>query len=154
MPETPECMAGAPNFAAMTRAEPIGFPTMDPLSDVLRVISLDGGVFLDAQFTAPWSVLSHVEPVDLRHALPKSAHVMAYHYVYEGRLLLTVEGVAPVLLQEGDVVLQPTSATSPTQRSRARSSARSVSHRRAGANATQLRLEVPYLDRARSKLRW
>lgn len=78
---------------------------MDPLSDVLRVISLDGGVFLDAQFTAPWSVLSHVKPADLRYALPNSAHVMAYHYVYEGRLLLQVQGLEPVPLQQGDVVL-------------------------------------------------
>jgi hypothetical protein len=30
----------------------------DPLSEVLRAVRLTGGVFLDAQFTAPWCVLS------------------------------------------------------------------------------------------------
>jgi AraC-like DNA-binding protein len=73
----------------------------------LRVITLDGGVFLDAQFTAPWAVLSQVEPPDLRHALPTSAHVMAYHYVAAGRPLLQIEGGPPVPLQAGEIVLLP-----------------------------------------------
>lgn len=80
---------------------------MDPLSDVLRVISLDGGVFLDARFTAPWSVVSYVGPADLRHALPKAAHVIAYHFVAAGDPLLQLDGQAPVQLHEGDVVLLP-----------------------------------------------
>ena len=33
---------------------------MDALSDVLRVIRLTGGVFLDAAFSAPWCVVSRV----------------------------------------------------------------------------------------------
>jgi hypothetical protein len=28
----------------------------DALSDLLRVVRLSGGVFLDAEFTAPWCV--------------------------------------------------------------------------------------------------
>lgn len=35
---------------------------MDALSDVLRFVRLTGGVFLEAEFTAPWCVHSHVEP--------------------------------------------------------------------------------------------
>src|SRR5688572_21253194 len=31
---------------------------MDALSDVLRVLRLTGAVFLDAEFTAPWCVVS------------------------------------------------------------------------------------------------
>jgi hypothetical protein len=32
--------------------------SMDALSDVLRVVRLDGGVFLRAEFTAPWCIRS------------------------------------------------------------------------------------------------
>ena len=31
---------------------------MDALSDVLRVVRLKGGVFLHAEFTAPWCILA------------------------------------------------------------------------------------------------
>ena len=80
---------------------------MDTLSDVLRVFALDGGVFLDAQFTAPWAVVSQVEASDLQHALPRSAHVMAYHYIASGRPLLAIDGTPAVQLHPGEVVLLP-----------------------------------------------
>ena len=35
---------------------------MDALSDVLRLVGLTGGVFIDAEFTAPWSVSGKVAP--------------------------------------------------------------------------------------------
>ena len=35
---------------------------MDALSDVLRVVGLAGGVFLEARFTAPWCLLGQVGP--------------------------------------------------------------------------------------------
>lgn len=80
---------------------------MDALSDVLRVFALEGGVFLDAQFTAPWAIVSQVEPQDLRAALPRSAHVMAYHYIAQGRPLLQIAGNEPIRLSAGEVVLLP-----------------------------------------------
>ncbi len=80
---------------------------MDTLSDVLRVFALDGGVVLDAQFTAPWAIVSHVEARDLQHALPRSTHVMAYHYIAAGRLLISTGNAPPVELNAGEVVLLP-----------------------------------------------
>jgi hypothetical protein len=39
----------------------------DPLSEVLRSVRLTGGIFLDAQFTAPWCVYrrSQLKTADL-----------------------------------------------------------------------------------------
>ena len=38
---------------------------MDALSDVLRIVRLKGGVFLHAEFTAPWCIASQIAPGDL-----------------------------------------------------------------------------------------
>jgi len=39
---------------------------VDALSDVLRVIRLSGGVFLEAQFTAPWCVSGQLDSSDCK----------------------------------------------------------------------------------------
>jgi AraC-like DNA-binding protein len=80
---------------------------MDPLLDVVRAMRLSGGVFLDAEFTSPWCVSSHVGPEDYGAFLPAPAHVIAYHYVTEGRLLLRVGGGAPVSVGAGEIILLP-----------------------------------------------
>jgi AraC-like DNA-binding protein len=80
---------------------------MDALSDLIRVIRLTGGVFLDAEFSAPWSVWSHVEPEECRPYLPDARHIIAFHYVVAGSLCVTVEGEAPRRLRTGDIVLLP-----------------------------------------------
>lgn len=80
---------------------------MDALSDVLRVVRLTGGVFLDAEFTAPWCVTAKVGTEDYRPLLAAPAQVIAYHYVVSGRLLLQVEGERAVEVQAGEIVLLP-----------------------------------------------
>jgi AraC-like DNA-binding protein len=80
---------------------------MDALSDVLRAVRLTGGVFLDAQFTAPWCVTAKVGPEDCRPFLATPRHVIAYHYVSFGRLFLQVDGERPVEVQAGEIVLLP-----------------------------------------------
>ena len=78
---------------------------MDALSDVLRLIRLSGGVFLDAAFTAPWCVVSRVGPEDCptRELPPR---VVAFHYVIEGRMLVQGDGEA-LQVQAGEMVLLP-----------------------------------------------
>jgi len=80
---------------------------MDALLDVLRTLRLTGAVFLDAEFTAPWCVMARVGPEDCRALLPAPVHVIAYHYVTEGRLLLEVDGRPPVAVRAGEIVLLP-----------------------------------------------
>lgn len=38
---------------------------MDTLSEILRTVRLKGGVFLDARFTPPWSVVTALTPEDM-----------------------------------------------------------------------------------------
>ncbi len=80
---------------------------IDPLSEVLRTVRLAGGVFLHAHFTAPWCVNSKVAPEDCAAYMPMPAQVIAYHYVIDGSLLVTVDGEAPVAVRAGEIVLLP-----------------------------------------------
>ncbi len=80
---------------------------MDALLDLVREMRLSGGVFLDAEFTSPWCVSSHVGPEDYGSFLPSPAHVIAYHYVTEGRLLLRVDGGPPISVGAGEIILLP-----------------------------------------------
>lgn len=80
---------------------------MDAHLDVLRDMRLTGGIFLDAEFTAPWSISAKVGPEDCAPYTPEPCHIIAYHYVTAGRLLLLVEGDAPIEVQEGELVVLP-----------------------------------------------
>ena len=60
---------------------------MDALSDVLRAAHLNGGVFLQAEFTAPWCMAARVTPQFCAPFLrANTAHLILYHYVVEGEL--------------------------------------------------------------------
>ena len=61
---------------------------MDAALDVLRMIRFTGGIFLDAEFSAPWCVVAQVTPEDCRPFTPVPEGILAYHYVSAGRLLL------------------------------------------------------------------
>ena len=65
---------------------------MDALSDVLRVARLTGGVFLHADFFAPWCMSARVAPEHCGPALGPASHLILYHYVVEGELHVRVEG--------------------------------------------------------------
>jgi AraC-like DNA-binding protein len=78
---------------------------MDALSDVLRVVRLKGGVFLHAEFTAPWCVSSQVAPEDC--GLEGAEHLVLYHYVVAGRLLARIPDGQPVEVEAGEVVIFP-----------------------------------------------
>ena len=79
----------------------------DPLSEVLRSVRLTGGIFLDARFTAPWCVHTKMVADDCGALLVKSPFLIAYHFVIEGKLLLSIEGEPTVEVRAGEVVLLP-----------------------------------------------
>src|ERR1700704_4228113 len=75
---------------------------MDALSDVLRVAHLTGGVFLHADFFAPWCMAARVAPEHCAPALGPASHLILYHYVVEGELRIRVDG------EDGEgLVLEP-----------------------------------------------
>ncbi len=77
----------------------------DALSEVLRAVRLTGGVFLDAEFTAPWCVQAQIGPEECRAFSISSERVIAAHYVFEGELSVAVDGEPPLTLGPGDLVL-------------------------------------------------
>ncbi len=79
----------------------------DALSEVLRAVRLTGGVFLDAEFSAPWCVGASIGPEDCRAFGIPSERVIATHYVLEGTVRLGLDGEPPVELGTGDLVLLP-----------------------------------------------
>lgn len=80
---------------------------MDPLSDVLRSFRLTGGVFLDAHFRAPWCVVTRLSAEDLGSFLTAPSLLIAYHFVIDGRLLVSIEGEPTIEVCAGQVVLLP-----------------------------------------------
>jgi AraC-like DNA-binding protein len=80
---------------------------MDALSDVLRLVGLTGGVFIDAEFTAPWSVSGKVAPELCRSYMAEPDYVVGFHYVEEGALMLTLADGAPRRISAGELVMLP-----------------------------------------------
>ncbi len=80
---------------------------MDPLSDVLRVIRLVGGVFLEAEFTAPWCVNGRVSAEHCKPFQVAPRHVIASHFVAAGRMQLQIEGGDPIEAKAGELLLLP-----------------------------------------------
>ena len=81
---------------------------MDALSDVLRVAHLTGGVFLRAEFFAPWCIASRLTPEHCSPVLGPASHMMIFHYVAEGEVHIQIEGEQDEdLIEAGEVVLLP-----------------------------------------------
>ena len=80
---------------------------MDALSDVLRAARLSGGVFLQAEFTAPWCLIVGVTPELCAPYLGPTAHLIPYHYVVEGELHVAIGSGEAKRLRGGELVLFP-----------------------------------------------
>ena len=80
---------------------------MDALSDALRVLRLTGAVFLDAEFTAPWCVVSHgSHPVSPGSA--DAPNTIYFHVLTEGRCRVRHAGGGETLeLAAGDLIMLP-----------------------------------------------
>jgi AraC-like DNA-binding protein len=82
---------------------------MDALSDVLKVAHLTGGVFLHAEFFAPWCVSGRVAPELCAPAVGPASHLIIYHYVVEGELRIRIAGEdgEDLVIGAGELVLLP-----------------------------------------------
>jgi AraC-like DNA-binding protein len=80
---------------------------MDLVSEVLRVVRLDSAIYFNAEFCEPWCLASP----DSRTLAPvlasASAHVIIYHFLYEGRAYVELENGERVALSAGDLVTVP-----------------------------------------------
>jgi AraC family transcriptional regulator, alkane utilization regulator len=80
---------------------------MDALSDALRVLQLTGAVFLDAEFTAPWCVVSDPGRSE-SPLLAGGPNIVFFHVLTEGRCRAKLsEGGQTVELAAGDLIMLP-----------------------------------------------
>ena len=99
-------MIDTPDLMLQTLAAKAG-RQVDALSDVLRVIRLSGGVFLEAELTAPWCISGKVSPDDCKPFLAAPRHVIASHFVAAGCMRLRAEGSDAIDVRAGEIVLLP-----------------------------------------------
>lgn len=80
---------------------------MDPLSDLLRVVRLDGAYFYAVEAADPWSIeamaATRLEP----RIMPASEHLISYHIVTQGHCFGGLVGGIQVELLPGDVIVFP-----------------------------------------------
>jgi len=80
---------------------------MDALSDVLRVARLSGGVFMRADFTAPWCIAGRMSADMCGPFLKRTTHLIPFHYAVEGEFHASVKGGQPHFVRGGELVLFP-----------------------------------------------
>lgn len=81
---------------------------MDALSDVLKSVRLEGAVYLNAEFTAPWCVQAKYDLASVREQLAGAEHVVFFHFVTEGRFKVHVaDGAKALDVADGDLILFP-----------------------------------------------
>lgn len=96
-------MAGAPDF--MLRAPERTGKALDAFSDVLRVMRLAGGVFLEAELTAPWCIKGKISADHCKPFLVSPRHIVASHFVARGQMRLQVDGGESIDVRTGELVL-------------------------------------------------
>src|SRR5262245_3744325 len=79
---------------------------MDSLSDVLKSVRLEGAVYLNAEFTAPWCIRGKYGVENLGEWLAGADHVMFFHFLVAGACKVRLaEGTDVLDVAAGDVVL-------------------------------------------------
>ncbi len=81
---------------------------MDVLSEVLKAVKLDGALFYNAEFSAPWCFRQPHSRTVASYLSPGSKHMIIFHLLTEGRGYAHVEGDGrSVPLSAGDIVIFP-----------------------------------------------
>jgi AraC-like DNA-binding protein len=80
---------------------------MDALSDLLRVVRLDGAFFYAVEAAEPWSVESAGAEDLSPRILPTAEHLIWYHIVTKGRCYAGLSADDQVELAPGDVLIFP-----------------------------------------------
>ena len=80
---------------------------MDVLTDILASLRLSGGVVIDGEFSGDFCVSAEFTPGHFEPFFPVPEKLISYHYVRSGRLIVEVDGMPPVILDEGDIAILP-----------------------------------------------
>ena len=79
---------------------------MDALSDVLKSVRLEGAVYINAEFTAPWCVQAKFGLASVRARLAGAEHVLFFHFLTEGACKVRLaDSVEALDVAAGDLIL-------------------------------------------------
>jgi AraC-like DNA-binding protein len=86
---------------------------MDALSDVLRVVRLNGAVYLDGEFAAPWCVIGRAEPRLCAGYLSCAERVVSFHFITAGTCWarLPDDPASALRIDAGEIVVVPQGET-------------------------------------------
>jgi AraC-like DNA-binding protein len=80
---------------------------MDVLSEVLKVVKLQGALFYNGEFSSPWSVYAAPSRRLARYFGTDAEYVIIYHLLTEGRASVRLENGQRFALEAGDIVMFP-----------------------------------------------
>ena len=80
---------------------------MDVLSEMLRVIRLDGALFFNAELSSPWCLREPTSNEIAPYLSHDSSRVILYHFVIDGQLYARLPGQTRVKLGPGDIIVFP-----------------------------------------------
>ena len=80
---------------------------MDALSDVLKSVRLEGAVYLNAEFTAPWCVRAKFGLAKGRARMAGADHVVFFHFIVDGRCKVKVGDGDVLVAGTHDLVIFP-----------------------------------------------
>jgi hypothetical protein len=80
---------------------------MDVLSELLKVVKLQGALFYNAEFSSPWSVYTASSHELACHYGIDAEHVIVYHLLTEGRGSMRLDNGSRLNLEAGDIVMIP-----------------------------------------------
>ena len=80
---------------------------MDILSDILKVVKLEGALFFNGEFSAPWCLHSRLTKEVAQALSPSAGHLILYHLLTEGRAYARLPDGRREELSAGDIVVLP-----------------------------------------------
>jgi AraC-like DNA-binding protein len=80
---------------------------MDVLSEVLKVVKLQGALFFNGEFSSPWSFCSPASRELAPYVATAAKHVVVYHLLTEGHASARLVDGECLALDAGDIVIFP-----------------------------------------------
>jgi AraC-like DNA-binding protein len=80
---------------------------MDVLSEVLKVVKLQGAMFFNGEFSSPWGFYSPPSGTVAPYVASGARHVIIYHLLTEGRASARLVDGQGINLEVGDIVIFP-----------------------------------------------
>jgi len=80
---------------------------MDVLSEVLRVVRLEGALFFNGEFSAPWCISQSRSADIVPYLSPGAGHLIMYHFLTEGSAYARLPDGRREQLTAGDIIVFP-----------------------------------------------